>query len=169
MASTYITDYLARGLLAARPATPPVGSALALYDATDTGIVYYWNGSAWVTLLGVSLGLSNAWTASQRVVPVALTDAATIVSNFALSNNFSVTLGGNRVLANPSNVLAGQAGQIVVTQDGAGSRLLTYGSDWKFPGGVAPILSTAAGSIDILSYYAIDTTHVAVTTGSNFS
>jgi hypothetical protein len=169
MASTYITDYLARGLFAARPATPPVGTALALYDATDTGIVYYWTGSAWVTLLGVSLSLSNAWTASQRIVPVALTDAATITSNLALSNNFSVTLGGNRTLANPSNVLAGQAGQIVVTQDGSGSRLLTYASDWKFPGGVAPILSTAPGAIDILSYYVISTSSIAVTSSTGFA
>jgi hypothetical protein len=169
MVSTYITDYLGVGLAAARPASPPVGSALAFYAATDTGTISYWNDTAWVALIGVSTSGANSWTAAQRGVPVALTDAATIASNFALGNNFSVTLGGNRTLANPTNIVAGQAGQIVVTQDGTGSRLLTYGSDWKFPAGVAPTLSTAANAIDILSYYVIDGTHIGVTASTNFS
>ena len=46
----------------------------------------------------------------------ALTDAATITPDFDDNNNFSVTLAGNRTLANPSNITAGQSGVIVVTQ-----------------------------------------------------
>lgn len=111
----------------------------------------------------------HTWTAAQRNPPTALTDAATITPDFATSNNFAVTLGGARTLANPTNPAAGQAGQIVVTQDGTGSRTLAYGSSWKFPGGAAPILSTAAGAVDILSYYAWDATHIAVSAAKNFS
>lgn len=85
------------------------------------------------------------------VVP--LTDGATISPNFALANNFSVTLGGNRTLANPTNLTAGQHGVIVITQDGTGSRTLAYGSNWKFPNGTAPSLTTTANAVDVLAYY----------------
>jgi hypothetical protein len=84
---------------------------------------------------------------------VALTDGATITPDFALANNFSVTLGGNRTLANPTNLTAGQSGVIKVTQDGTGSRTLAYGSNWDFAGGTAPTLTTTASAVDILAYY----------------
>lgn len=116
-----------------------------------------------------SLSTAQSWTKAQRGTPVALTDASTVASNFDLGNNFSLTIGGNRTLGNPSNVVAGQAGQIVVTQDGTGSRTLAYGSDWKFAGGTPPVLSTAGGAIDILSYYVIDSTHIAVSTAKAFA
>jgi hypothetical protein len=99
------------------------------------------------------LAAAQTFTAAQRGSVVALTDGATITPDFAAGNNFSVTLAGNRTLANPSNLTAGQAGTIVITQDGTGSRTLAYGSNWKFPGGTAPTLTTAAGSVDVISYY----------------
>ena len=90
----------------------------------------------------------------------ALTDAATISVNFASSNNFSVTLAGNRTLGNPTNVVAGQSGFIAITQDGTGGRTLAYSSNWSFASGTAPTLTTTAGSIDILAYYARTTTDI---------
>ena len=83
---------------------------------------------------------------------VALTDATSIATNLALSNNYSVTLAGNRTLANPTNTVAGQSGSIFITQDGTGSRTLAYGTNFKFAGGTAPTLSTAAASVDRLDY-----------------
>ena len=91
----------------------------------------------------------------------ALTDAATISINFASSNNFSVTLGGNRTLGNPSNVVAGQSGFIAITQDGTGSRTLGYSSNWSFAAGSPPVLTVGAGSTDIIAYYARTTTDIA--------
>jgi hypothetical protein len=82
----------------------------------------------------------------------ALTDAATITPDLNASNNFSVTLAGNRTLANPTNITAGQSGSIFVTQDGTGSRTLAYGSYFKFVAGTAPVLSTAAAAIDRIDY-----------------
>ena len=90
----------------------------------------------------------------------ALTDAATISVNFASSNNFSVTLAGNRTLGNPTNVVAGQSGFIAITQDGTGGRTLAYSSNWSFASGTAPTLTTTAGAIDILAYYARTTTDI---------
>jgi hypothetical protein len=79
-----------------------------------------------------------------------------------VSNNFSVTLGGNRTLANPTNVVAGQSGVIKVTQDGTGSRTLAYGSSFDFAAGVAPVLTTTANAVDLLVYYADTSTNITV-------
>ena len=38
-------------------------------------------------------------------------------------------------------------------QDGTGSRTVTWPASVKWPGGTAPTLSTAAGAIDIVSFY----------------
>ena len=94
----------------------------------------------------------QTFTASQRGAVTALTDATSIATNLALSNNYSVTLAGNRTLANPTNTVAGQSGSIFITQDGTGSRTLAYGTNFKFAGGTAPTLSTAVASVDRIDY-----------------
>lgn len=97
--------------------------------------------------------VAQSFTAAQRGAVVGLTDGATITPDFALANNFSVTLGGNRTLANPTNLTAGQGGVIVLTQDATGSRTAAFGSYWKFPGGTAPTLTTTASAVDVLAYH----------------
>jgi hypothetical protein len=99
------------------------------------------------------LAAAQSFTKAQRGAVVALTDAATIAVDASLGNNFSVTLGGNRTLGNPTNLTAGQHGAIVITQDGTGSRTLAYSSNWKFPAGTAPTLTTTASAVDVLAYY----------------
>ena len=94
------------------------------------------------------------------VAPVALTDGATITPDFNAGSNFSVTLGGNRTLANPSNLAAGQSGVIVITQDGTGSRTLAYGGYFKFAGGSAPTLTTTANAVDVIAYYVESATRI---------
>ena len=98
-----------------------------------------------------------------------LTDGATITPDFDANQNFSVTLGGNRTLANPTNIDAGQTGSIFVVQDGTGSRTLSFGSYWKFAGGTAPTLSTAAGSVDRIDYIVYTTTAIHAVATLNVS
>jgi hypothetical protein len=90
----------------------------------------------------------------------ALTDAATITVDASLSDNFRVTLGGNRTLANPTNLSDGQVLNFRILQDATGSRTLAYGSKYKFPGGTAPVLTTTASAKDFMSceYDATDDT-----------
>jgi len=94
------------------------------------------------------------WTGAQRGAVTALTDGATIAVDFNDSNNYSVTLAGNRTLGQPTNQVVGQSGSIFITQDGTGSRTLAYHADWKWAGGSgsAPTLSTAAASVDRIDY-----------------
>lgn len=102
--------------------------------------------------------VTQTFTAGQRGSVTALTDAATITLNFDDSNYFSVTLGGNRVLDNPSNAVAGQSGAIFITQDGTGSRTLTYSGNWSFASGNAPVLSLDPNSVDVLIYMVLSPT-----------
>ena len=103
-----------------------------------------------------ALTTDQVWAAA---VPVALTDAATIALDMALFLNATVTLGGNRTLGAPTNVKY-QAGFIKLTQDGTGSRTLAFNAAWDFGSATAPVLSTAAGAIDILQYQVISPTSI---------
>ena len=127
------------------------GVDIATRDAVLTSTTNTANAAA-------SLSSAQTFTAGQLGEITALTDASSIATNLALSNNFSVTLGGSRTLANPTNIVAGQSGSFFITQDGTGSRTLAYGGYFKFVGGTAPTLSTAAASVDRIDYIAKSST-----------
>lgn len=132
--------------------TTDIGSSVQAYDA-DTA----------------KTDVAQTYTAGQRGEITALTDGATITPDLADSNNFSVTLGGNRTLANPSNIVAGQSGSIFITQDGTGSRTLAYGSYYDFAGGTAPTLSTTASAVDRIDYVVRSSTSIHCVFTANYS
>ena len=83
----------------------------------------------------------------------ALTDGATINTDASKGNRFSVTLGGNRTMANPTN--AANGAQIIyrIKQDGTGSRTLSWGTAFRFSSSLAsPTLSTAASKVDYIGF-----------------
>lgn len=149
--------------------TSDIGVTVEAYDATilksaDIGVTV----EAYDANIA-KLNVTEAFTKGQSGAVTALTDGSTITPNFANSNNFSVTLGGNRTLANPSNIVAGQSGIIVITQDSTGSRTLSYGSYWKFASGTAPTLTTTANAVDVLAYYTNSTTTITTVLLNNVS
>ena len=89
-----------------------------------------------------------------------LTDASTVAVDFDVGQNFTLTLAGNRALGNPTNVTAGQTGSIFVTQDGTGSRTLSYGTSWEFPAATAPTLTTTAAAVDRIDYIVKSSTSI---------
>lgn len=154
-------------------ATSFSGSASGLTGISDTN---YWAATdvGINTTAKVGIGTTNpvgtlqiAGNAVGEIVT--LTDGATITPDFSTSNNFTVTLGGNRTLANPTNIVAGQSGFITIVQDGSGSRTLSFGSYWDFASGTAPTLSTGTNAVDVLAYYARSTTNIAADVILNLS
>lgn len=135
-------------------------------DAAGTGVEWTSNIDIPGTLDVSGVGTFDAAT---RGSVGALTDAATITPDFAVANHFSVTLAGNRTLANPTNLVAGQSGAIFITQDASGSRTLTYGAYWKFAGGTAPTLTTTANAVDMLVYVVKSSTEVYASLSNNMS
>ena len=121
-----------------------------------------------VTSLGES---ATADTIDGVLAPTitALTDGATITPDLTVSANLSVTLGGNRTLANPSALTAGQSGSIFITQDATGSRTLAFGSYWDFASGTAPTLTTTANAIDRLDYIVRTSTSIHAVLTTNYS
>jgi len=126
-------------------------------DATIRGNITYQAGSLKIS------------TSARAYNPITtLTDAASITNDFALGNNFLVTLGGNRTLAAPTNAVAGQSGTIHIIQDGTGSRTLGYNTVWQFVSATVPTLSTGASDVDILCYVARSSTTIDAALLKNF-
>jgi fibronectin-binding autotransporter adhesin len=85
----------------------------------------------------------------------ALTSSSTITVNCATARVHTVTLGTNTEF-NITNLPTGGTCTIIITQDGAGSRTATFGTDGsaavKFPSG-SSVLSTGANDIDVVSIF----------------
>lgn len=105
------------------------------------------------SVVGALLSTVNVFTANQSVQEVTLVDGATVTINAALGNNFELTLGGNRTLANPTNLTKGMVINLVLRQDATGSRTVTWGTTWDFGLAGTPVLSTGASKVDFVSAY----------------
>ena len=134
-----------------------VGTFMASANAADMrtalalGTVSTLAAPAGSTLL-MSLDTQQEFTRQKNFNSQALTDAASIAWNLDTQQAASVTLAGNRTLANPTNMRDGGTYLLRVTQDGTGGRTLAFGSAYKWPGGSAPTLSTAPGAVDLITF-----------------
>jgi hypothetical protein len=99
---------------------------------------------------GASLTTAQQFTAQQNVTMSTLTYAATVNTNCDLGNVFYLAATGNFTLADPTNLGSGGCYVWFIKQDATGSRFITFGSKFKFAGGVAPTLSTASNAMDRL-------------------
>ncbi len=100
----------------------------------------------------VSAASSTTFAGAVGTPEVSIASATSMNVNFSAGNNFAITLGTNATLAGAVNGKVGQSGTITITQDGTGSRTLSYGASYNFPSGTAPTLSTAAAAKDIIVY-----------------
>ena len=119
-----------------------IGSTVQAYDA-DTA----------------KTDVAQTYTAAQRGTVSALTPGATVTPDFEVANNFSLTLDQATQIANPTNLTAGQAGAIAIT-NGSSAYAVSYGSAWKFEGG-APSFGSTTGAVSTLVYYVVSSSHVA--------
>lgn len=83
--------------------------------------------------------------------PKALTDGATITPDCQDGNRFHVILGGNRTIAAPLNPTPDMGIMFRFTQDGTGSRTLTWNAAFDFGTAGAPVLSAGANKRDYIA------------------
>jgi len=103
--------------------------------------------------LAAKLAVKQTWTAQQKPMSSDLVDGATVNWNCDVDGqSVFLIVQGNRTLAAPTNVVARNFYMLQVQQDGTGGRTLTWNAAYHFPGGVDPVLSTAANAIDIFSF-----------------
>jgi len=162
---------LARIVATSAALATSIGTRLPLAGGTITGTVSAQ--SVYVSALGANtsatLGKRIRVDGAAIADIVSLTDGANISVDFNSGQNFAVQLAGNRTIDNPTNCVPGQTGSIFVIQDGTGSRTLSYGTNYKFPGGTAPTLSTGASACDRIDYITFTSTNIHAVATLNVS
>ena len=123
--------------------------------ATANQILTY-NGTLWNAANAPTTGLTQS-QADLLYQPLGggmqtLTDAATVAWPLDPAKLASLTLGGTRTLSNPTNKAAGGVYLLVVKQNTTGGFGLNFGTEYKFPSGIKPIIPTSANSVTILTF-----------------
>lgn len=102
---------------------------------------------------------SEASTPTSATLYSPTADATTVGGNeilvdLDLGNVRKYTLPANRTVRDPSNLRDGDILTFIVMQDGTGGWAITsWTSKWKFAGGAAPTITTAANSVDIFRFW----------------
>jgi hypothetical protein len=136
---------------------------MGLDDSADDLIIGL--GSAVGTTPAISITEALKTQFGGAAVAKTITDATNtgnVTLDYDAGQNFVLTFTGNVTLVNPSTESVGQTGIIVIIQDGTGSRTLSVGTDYEFPAGTAPTISTAANTTDIIPYCVIAANRVAL-------
>jgi len=109
-------------------------------------------------------------TIADVTLPTTVAYASTITLDMdALTSlNLKTTLTGNLAVANFTNKKIGKVIRWRLTQDATGNRTITFGTDFKGPGGV-PALSVTANAVDVLYLTIESSSEVLVDYGRSYS
>lgn len=101
----------------------------------------------------VNHNLSGARLQGRQMISTVqvVADAPVLSWNADSGNVFQVTLGGNRTMSAPTNLVAGGSYIMIIKQDGSGNRNLNWNAVYKFEGGLKT-LSTAANAVDVVMF-----------------
>jgi hypothetical protein len=102
--------------------------------------------------VGGNTTLNGTTTDRSNALSQTLTDGATI--NWDVNNGrvATVTIGASRTIAKPTNLKVGTY-ILRVIQGGSGSYSLTWNNAFKWTAQTAPVLSTAVGSVDVITLF----------------
>ena len=122
------------------------GAPLASIPAAATAADYL-GGNASKFLTGGAV-----WTAAARVA----LSGTSVTPDLGAGFDFFIPVTGPTTINNPPSIRQGQKGVLYLQNLVAGGTPITWGSAYKFPGGVKPVLSTVSGAVDVVSYIAAD-------------
>jgi hypothetical protein len=126
--------------VAAVPA-PPVAATAAEYVANSAPTKMLTPGAVWA-----AAAVRSDLSGSGPYTP----DFSAALHFFIPVNNAAATLN------NPTGAKAGQKGLIYLQQIGGSSQITSWGSMYKFPGGVKPPLISTPSAIDVISFSVMD-------------
>jgi hypothetical protein len=122
--------------------------------------------------------IDGAETLGDTVVSGSLIGEVTALSITSNTASLDCSLGNMYTLVidqqtdvhlSSSNIQAGQVINLEVTHDATNSGSLSFGTEFKFPGGTAPTITATTSSIDVLSFTAFRDTTLLGTSLLNFS
>jgi len=122
-----------------------------LFQVQADGLITIGSGSLGSTTVTNNLSAARIQGRQLASTVQVIADAPTLNWNADLGGVFQVTLGGNRTMAAPTNLVAGGHYTMIIKQDGSGSRLMNWNAVYKFEGGIKA-LSTAANAVDIAMF-----------------
>lgn len=96
--------------------------------------------------------LTNPVITNAKETTQTLTDGATVNWNMNSGGFATLTLGGNRTIAAPTNLKNGGSYVLILKQDGSAPRTVTWNSVFKWASGSAPTLSTGNNDVDVLTF-----------------
>ena len=138
------------------------GARLPAMSTTAQGSV-----PASTTATGSQVLADNGWVNKNTLYTAyqTLTEASPVVWNMLTGYNATITLTGNRTLS-ITNIANGMSGCLIVKQN-AGGCTLTLPTGSKLQGATALTLTSAAGSVDILTF-TYDGTNYWWSQGANY-
>jgi len=125
--------------------TPTAGGKVTIANIDITGGII--DGVSEITDVGTISVEGGAYTK----VESASSSSGTLTLDCDTSNVFTVTLTENVSSFVLNNIGSGQTVNVLLTQDGTGSRTMSWPASFKWPSGSAPSLSTGAGEVDLLT------------------
>lgn len=100
--------------------------------------------------------VSSTVSASGSATAGALTAGTTVSWNTTSIQAATLTPAQNFTLSNPTGIVAGGTYTLTITQDATGSRIITWGSAYKFPNGSKFVLTTTPNAIDVITFLSSD-------------
>lgn len=115
--------------------------------------------------------VAQTYTAGQRGEVTTLTSSSgSVAIDFALSNNFKLTLSEAVTAITVSNATAGQSGSIFIEQPSSGGPHAVGGwvAAFLFSGAVAPTITQTASKCDRVDYAILSATQIQVVWTGNY-
>jgi hypothetical protein len=128
-----------------------------LFQVQGDGNILYGTGSIGTSTFYHNVVVPRIQSRQHSQTLQTLADAATVNWNVDQGATAQVTLGGDRTIASPTNIVAGGTYTLIVKQDATGNRVATWGAAYKFEGG-SKSLSTAPNAVDVATFISDGTT-----------
>ncbi len=133
-------------------------------STTLTGDLTISTGSATVGTRVAVINTAQEYSATHNFNATSLTiSTGTIDWDLSANQVAKLEVTTNSTLNTPTNPVDGATYMLVVTQGTGGNNTLSFSTAYKFPGGVAPTLSTGSADVDVLAFVSNGTVLYGVT------